>query len=161
MIRLTLSATAVALALAAGPVQAGPCSEDIAALAHQMSDPTGKGSGALAGAAPGAIANEAPMPKDTATGPSGKEQGTLAGNAPDASGKVVDPTGGIATSAQDVQLQQAGKPTAAQGGDPRELEAQRQDAVAALDRARELDASGDSACTAAVDEAREHLRKGT
>lgn len=160
MIRSTLAATAVALALAS-PVQAGPCSDDIAALAHLMNNPTGKGSGALSGTAPGAIASEAPMPEATATGPSGKEQGTLAGNAPDGTGKAVDPTGGIATSAQDVQLQQAGKPTAAQGGDPRELEAQRQEAMAALDRARELDARDDAACTAAVDEAHEHLRKGT
>lgn len=153
--------TALAIVLATAPALAGPCSADIAQIADQLQNPSGKGSGTLAGAAPGAIQGKAPMPQEAPTGPTGKEQGTLAGNAPDGGAKPVDPTGGIATSAQDVQLQQAGQPTTAQGGDVRGLEAQRAQAVAALDKARDLDARDDAACTAAVDEAREHLRKGT
>jgi hypothetical protein len=149
------------LSLMAGPALAGPCSEDIAELERVMNDPTGKASGTLSGSAPGAIQNEAPMPVETPTGPTGKEQGTLAGNAPGDPNKVVDPTGGIATSAQDVRLQQAGQPTTAQGGDPGALDAQRGEAMAALDKARDLDAKNDSGCTAAVEEARQQFRKGT
>jgi hypothetical protein len=155
------TAACLGFALLAGPALAGPCEGDIAELARQMTNPTGKGSGTLSGNTPGAIEDKAPMPVETQTGPTGKEQGTLAGNAPGDPNKVVDPTGGIATSAQDIQLQQAGLPTTAQGGDPRELDAQRGGAMAALDKARELDARNDSGCTAAVEEAREQFRKGT
>jgi hypothetical protein len=161
----TLPGSAAAFVLGAAmvtsPALAGPCSADIAELTNLLNNPTGKGSGTLSGNAPGAITDEAPMPEETPAGPTGKERGTLAGNTPDAEGQVVDPTGGLATSPQDARLQQAGKPTTAQGGDPRALDAQREQAVAALAKARDLDARNDAARTTAVDEARELYRRGT
>ena len=119
------AAAYLGLALAAGPASAGPCSAKIAELEKQMSNPSGKESGTMAGNAPGAIQNKAPMPaagptdaaKDQAAGGAGgKEKGTYAGNAPGSMNKPVDPAAGRATSPQDVRLQTAGQPTTAQGG---------------------------------------------
>jgi hypothetical protein len=86
--------------------------------------------------------------------------GTYAGNAPGSMSKPVDPAQGRATSPQDVRLQQEGRPTVAQGGDVRSVDASMTQAKAALDKARSLDAKNDASCNSAVDEARELMRKG-
>ena len=151
----------VAAATATKPALAGPCEADITKLERALNNPTGKGTGTLSGTAPGAIQNDPPMPQQSETGPTGKEKGTLAGNSPEDQEGAVDPTGGLATSPQDVRLQQAGMPTVAQGGDPKALDESKGQAQAALDKARDLDARGDAGCRTAVDEAQQLIRKGT
>ena len=165
----TAAATCLGLVLVTGPASAGPCSAKIAELEKQMSNPSGKESGTMAGNAPGAIQNKAPMPaagptdaaKDQAAGGAGgKEKGTYAGNAPGSMNKPVDPASGRATSPQDVRLQTAGQPTTAQGGNPKALDTHLSQAKAALDRAKGLDAKNDASCSGAVDQARQLMRKG-
>jgi hypothetical protein len=164
-------AACLGMALLSGPALAGPCEAQITELATAMSRPTGKESGTLSGSVPdsnqtAAMSSQATTGTTGAAatpgtmGATGKEQGTLAGNAPDGQQQAVDPTGGKATSAQDVQLQQQGMPTMAQGGDPGAIEAQRQQAQASLDRARQLDAAGDAGCRSALDEAQRLFRQG-
>lgn len=165
-------AACLGVALLAGPAVAGPCEAEIAELEATMSRPTGKESGTLSGAVPDSGQSETQTAAQATIGTTGaaatpgtmgatgKEQGTLAGNAPDGQEQAVDPTGGIATSAQDVQLQQQGMPTMAQGGDPQALDERREQAQAALERARELDAVNDEGCRSAVQEAQALVRQG-
>jgi hypothetical protein len=166
------AAACLGFALVAGPAMAGPCSAKISELEKQMSNPSGKESGTMAGNAPGAIQNKAPAPQtgtpNGAAEPSGntavkgKAVGTtMAGNAPNSMGKPVDPANGRATSPQDVRLQTAGQPTAAQGGNPKALDAHLSQARAALDKAKSLDAKNDASCSSAVDQARDLMRKGS
>ncbi len=157
-----LAGTAVGLFLAAGQAVAGPCADQIDQVSRQLSG--GKGAGTLAGAAPGGAEKNAPMPQTgtpdgaaepTAGGVKGEAVATtMAGNAPDSMAKPVDPANGIATSPQDVRLQQQGMPTAAQGGNPVALDQRMQQAMAAVERARSLDQQGSQDCTAALDEAK-------
>ena len=164
-------AACLGLAVAAGQASAGPCSAKIAELEKQMSNPTGKESGTMAGNAPGAVKGNAPAPQ-TGTpngaaqpagdaGMQGKAVGTtMSGNAPNAMAKPIDPANGRATSPQDVRLQTAGQPTTGQGGNAAMLDAHLSQAKAALDKAKGLDAKNDASCSSAVDEARQLMRKG-
>jgi hypothetical protein len=145
-----MAGAAFGLCLAAGQAAAGPCADQIDQVSRMMSG--GKGAGTLAGPAPGGAEKNAPMPQQAAA--AGKESGTLAGNAPGQSAGSADPTGGIATSPQDVRLQQQGMPTAAQGGNPAALDQRMQQAMAAVERARSLDQQGSQDCMAALDEAK-------
>lgn len=148
-----LASTALGLCLAAGQAAAGPCSDQIDQVSRMLSG--GKGAGTLSGPAPGGAEKNAPMPHDAAAaGPTGKESGTLAGSGPDQKTAAADPTGGIATSPQDVRLQQQGMPTAAQGGNPAAMDERMHQAMMALDQARTLDQKGDQGCTAALDQAK-------
>lgn len=157
---LLMAGAAASLWLGVGTAIAGPCSAQLEQVGQVLNDPTGKGLGTLAGAKPGSIEHDAPMPQDTpAPGPTGKEAGTLAGASPD--GKVVDPAGGKATSAQDVRLQQQGMPTMAQGGDPQATDDRLDQAKAAFERARTLDQQGDQGCTAALEEVQRLIRTGS
>ena len=124
------AAVCLGFVLVAGPAAAGPCTAKIAELEKQMSSP------------------------------SGKEAGTMAGNAPNSMGKPVDPANGRATSPQDVRLQTAGEPTTAQGSNPKALDTHMSQAKAALDKAKSLDAKNDASCGSAVDQARDLMRKG-
>ena len=164
-------AACLGLAVAAGQASAGPCSAKIAELEKQMSNPTGKESGTMAGNAPGAIQNQT-VPPQTGTpngaaeptgnaGMKGKAVGTtMAGNQPDSMAKPVDPANGRATSPQDVRLQTAGRPTAAQGGNAAMLDQHLSQAKASLEKAKGLDAKNDASCKGAVDEAQQLMRKG-
>ncbi len=164
-------AAVLGLAVAAGPASAGPCSAKIAELEKQMSNPTGKESGTMAGNAPGAIQSKT-VPPQTGTpngaaqptgdaGMQGKAVGTtMAGNAPNAMARPVDPANGRATSPQDVRLQTAGQPTTAQGGNAAMLDGHLSQAKAALDKAKDLDAKNDASCKGAVDQAQQLMRKG-
>ena len=155
--------------LAAAPAAAGPCTEQLNEVSRMLggessAGATGKESGTLAGAVPGAIQNKAPMPQTgtpdgaaqpTAGGVKGEAVGTtMAGNAPGSMAKPVDPANGVATSPQDVRLQQAGQPTAAQGGNPTQLSDRVAQARNELERARGLDAQGNGECAGAIAEAK-------
>jgi hypothetical protein len=153
--------------LAAAPAAAGPCTEQLNEVAKMMSNNPAMGaptSGALAGAAPGAIQSQAPMPQagtppgaaDVA-GNAVKGQAvatTMAGNAPGSMAQPMDPAAGRATSPQDVRAQQVGQPTAAQGGDPTKLPDNITQAKNQLDKARMLDAQGSGECAGAITEAK-------
>src|SRR3954451_11513367 len=105
-------AAILGLAVAVGQASAGPCSAKIAELEKQMSNPTGKESGTMAGNAPGAIQSKT-VPPQTGTpdgaaqptgdaGMQGKAVGTtMSGNAPNAMPRPVDPANGRATSPQE------------------------------------------------------------
>jgi hypothetical protein len=165
------AAVCLGFVLVAGPAAAGPCTAKIAELEKQMSSPSGKEAGTMAGNAPGAIQEKAPAPQTGtpngaaepagSTAMKGKSVGTtMAGNAPNSMGKPVDPANGRATSPQDVRLQTAGEPTTAQGGNPKALDTHMSQAKAALDKAKSLDAKNDASCGSAVDQARDLMRKG-
>lgn len=163
----TALCAALALGLVAGPAAAGPCTEQLNEVSKMMSNNPAMGaptSGALAGAAPGAIQSKAPMPQEAtppgsieATGNAVKGQAvatTMAGNAPGSQAQPIDPAAGRATSPQDVRAQQVGQPTAAQGGDPTKLPDNITQAKNQLDKARMLDAQGSNECAGALDEAK-------
>jgi hypothetical protein len=121
-------------------------------------------SGALAGAAPGAIQGQAPMPQPSTppgaadvAGNAVKGQAvatTMAGNAPGSQERPIDPAAGRATSPQDVRMQQVGQPTAAQDGDATKLPDNITRAKNELERARGLDAAGNGECAGAIAEAK-------
>lgn len=164
----TALCAALALGLAAGPAAAGPCTEQLNEVAKMMSNNPAMGaptSGALAGAAPGAIQSQAPMPQTGVPAGSAEPTGdqgikgqavttTMAGNAPGSQDRAIDPAQGRATSPQDVRLQQLGQPTAAQGGDATKLPDNVTQAKASLEKARMLDAQGSNECAGALDEAK-------
>ena len=160
------SALAACLAVAAAPgvAQAGPCTNDINDVAKALSNDPSLGApttGALAGAAPGAIkagegdtqATESdstpPAPSASADGKTGGEGGMKEMNAA---------AGQVATSAQDVRLQQQGQPTMAQGGKPDAGAERMSMAKNQLDKARQLDQQGNQDCAAAVQEARKMMQ---
>ena len=158
----TATATCLALTIAAGPAAAGPCENDITELQRKIDNPTGKNAGTLSAAVPGGTENQAPAP-DPAAGsvdppPSATEGGKTSGAG--ATSEMNAASAQIATSAQDVRLQQAGKPTTAQGGDPGTVDDQLRQVAEAVVRAKELDAKDDAGCRSAVDEARNLLRTG-
>jgi hypothetical protein len=112
----------LALGLLPGAAAAGPCEQQISELGRTLSDEPTLGpvtSGALAGAAPGAIERDAPMPDPAAasvdSAPSLSEGGETSGSA--GTSEMNAASAQVATSAQDVQLQQQGKPIMAQGGE--------------------------------------------
>jgi hypothetical protein len=163
-----LAGAAVGVLATLGAAQAGPCTDQLNEVARTLANNPAMGaptSGALAGAAPGAIQNQAPAPKPgtpegaiEATGEA-KVTGqavatTMAGNAPGSQDRPVDMAAGRATSPQDVRLQQTGQPTVAQGGDPTKLDDRATQAKNALEKARLLDAQGSQDCMAAIDEAK-------
>ena len=154
----TATAACLAVAIPAGPAAAGPCTDQIDQVGRALSG-SGKEAGTLAGAAPGSIEGKAPMPDQgaQAAGPTGKEAGTLAGAAPDGRAGAADPAQGRATSPQDVRLQQAGQPTAAQGGDPKAMDDRMTMARMELGKARDLDQQGSADCAAALDRARKAM----
>lgn len=157
-----LGAAAVSLT---APALAGPCSQQISALEKQMSSKD-------AGAGPVSSGNNN-NPAITEAG-SGTRATTEASRTAaeirtpgqGASGERTGPTGsmnqatsGSAASPQDVQRQQQGQPTAAQAartGVQTGGQSQSQ-AMAALDRARNLDKAGDTGCMSAVDDAKRLL----
>lgn len=154
----------LALASVTAPAMAGPCAEQISDVSRQLANNPAMGGttgAALAGNAPGAIQNKAPMPDQAGSiGPSGKEQGTLAGPGPDGELAAIDPAGGKATSAQDVRLQQQGKPTTAQGGSLNAGDERMNQAKMALDSARTLDQQGSQDCMTKLDEAKKLMSGG-
>jgi hypothetical protein len=159
---LAATATYLTLLFAVGPATAGPCENDITELQRQIDNPTGKSGGTLSAAVPGGTENKAPAPDQTAgspdPAPSGTEGGKTSGAG--ATSEMNAASAQIATSAQDVRLQQAGQPTTAQGGNPNTVDAQLRKVAEAVVRAKELDAKNDAGCQSAVDEARNLLRPG-
>lgn len=160
------SALAACLAVVSAPsaALAGPCTNDINDVAKALSNDPSLGApttGALAGTAPGAIkpeqgetqatesASTPPAPSASADGKTGGEGGMKEMNAA---------AGQVATSAQDVRLQQQGEPTMAQGGKPDAGADRLSMAKNQLDKARQLDQQGSQDCTAAVEEARRMMQ---
>jgi hypothetical protein len=162
-------AVGVGLASAAlpGSAVAGPCTEQLGDVTRQLANSPASGGttgAALAGNAPGAIQNKAPMPQQeppseaaetTGDGVKGEAVGTtMAGNAPGSTSQPIDPAAGKATSAQDVRLQQQGEPTMAQGGSLLQSDERTNQAKMALEEAQRLDQQGSNDCAAKLDEAR-------
>jgi hypothetical protein len=158
----TATVTCLTLLVAVGPAAAGPCENDITELQRQIDNPTGKSSGTLSAAVPGGTENTAPAPDQTAGSPDPAPSGTEAGktSGAGATSEMNAASSQIATSAQDVRLQQAGKPTTAQGGNPNTVDDQLRQVAEAVARAKELDAKNDAGCQSAVDEARNLMRAG-
>ena len=158
----TATAACLALAIPLGSAAAGPCENDITELQRQIDNPTGKSAGTLSAAVPGGTESQAPAPDQTAgspdPAPSGTEGGKTSGAG--ATSEMNAASSQIATSAQDVRLQQAGKPTIAQGGNPSTVDDQLRQVAEAVARAKELDAKNDPGCSSAVDEARNLMRTG-
>lgn len=157
----------LALASVTAPALAGPCAEQISDVSRQLANNPAMGGttgAALAGNAPGAIQDKAPMPQQeppreaaetTGDAVTGQAVGTtMAGNAPGSVSQPIDPAAGKATSAQDVRLQQQGKPTTAQGGSLNAGDERMNQAKMALDSARTLDQQGSQDCMTKLDEAR-------
>lgn len=166
----TTAVAALSFSLMAGSAVAGPCGERIAELERTMNNATGKEAGTMSGPTAGGIQNKAPAPQQgtpdgaaqaTDKGVQGEAVGTtMAGNAPNAMNKPVDPANGRATSPQDVRLQTQGKPTAAQGGNPSQMDDHLGQARASLEQARALDQKNDASCGEALDRAKQLMRRG-
>jgi len=163
----------LAVAGLTGPAAAGPCTEQLGEVSRQLANNPALGgtTGAtLAGNAPGAIQNKAPMPQQDAPGGAADPAGegvkgktvatTMAGNAPGSMSQPLDPAAGKATSPQDVRLQQQGKPTMAQGGSLNAGDERLSQASRALDEARGLDQQGSDGCMAKLDEVRRLMGGG-
>lgn len=153
------------LGVLAGPALAGPCAEQISELSRMLSNDPSMGpatTGALAGAAPGAIQQKAPAPDPDARSvdpapslsPGGKTSGSAGTSEMNAASSQ------IATSAQDVRLQQKGMPTVAQGGDPAKADDRMSQAKMALESARALDQQGSQDCMGKLDQARKLMQGG-
>lgn len=165
------AATALAASLALGwapaAAVAGPCAEQIAEVARTLSMDPSMGAattGALAGAAPGAAPSEGPAAKpaqssDTAPAPSLATGGKTGGEG--GLKEMNAASSQVATSSQDVRLQQEGKPTAAQGGNIASVDNDpKAKAKSALESARLLDQQNSPDCTAKVEEAKRLAEEG-
>jgi hypothetical protein len=143
------------LALGAGSASAGPCTDGIAAVGRVLSSDPSMGAattGTVSGRTPDVVPPSRPAdmtagaPSLSPGGRTGGEGGVKEMNA--ASNQV-------ATSAEDVRRQQQGLPTAAQ--DPGRAAALNDTMSAAknkLAEAQTLDARGDAACAAPLNEAK-------
>ena len=152
-------AALLAWAAAPGAAMAGPCTQQIATLAKALSHDASLGpttTGALSGSAPGSIPKNAPTPKTPAapTATPGKKAGGAA-----ATKEVSAASAQIATSPQDVRLQQKGEPTVAEGGNPAAAEPMAK-AKSELQKARRLDEANNSACKGAVKETQRLMKRG-
>lgn len=165
MIRTTAILLGVAALPYCAPAFAGPCSQQIGALEKQMNSKD-------AGAGPvSAGNNNNPAITEAGSGTrstpeasrSAAEVGTsgqgAAGGRTSPTRSMNQATSGSAASAQDVQRQQQGQPTAAQAAQAGVQTGGQNaaQAMAALDRARALDKAGDSGCTQAVEDAKRLL----
>ncbi len=153
--------------LLAGQAHAGPCTGDITELGRKLAQSPSLGpvtTGTLEGAGPGSAPSAAPKPEAPGTA------GTSADNKVGGTGatKELNSSVGnlVATSPQDVRLQQEGKPTAAAAaaqGSARSVETtpdramkgnqpndRMSEAKMSLERARSLDQADDPACSAAI-----------
>lgn len=169
MIRLaTLAAgtalgTLLALAAAPGTALAGPCTDQINEVAKSLVNDSSMGApttGTLTGTAPGAIKPATPSAgaaesKETPPAPSLAEGGKTGGEA--GMKEMNAASSQVATSPQDVRLQQQGQPTTAQGGTPDAAADKMSMAKTELDRARMLDAQGSNDCAGALDKARQMI----
>ncbi len=173
--RAVLAASAIACPAAA---IAGPCSDDIAQLSRQLGTMPGLGA-PLSGVAAGPGSTQSAQTGDTGAaqasdhaqpGGASKAAGGSPGTVGGASGTAVGSkdavaSGQVATSDQDVRNQSVGKPTAAQvastggaapatAGDDRVSQAKM-----SLQKAVDLNAKGDSSCSAAVRQTRSLMPK--
>ena len=147
------------LSVAAGTAHAGPCTQQIADVAKELSRTASLGpatTGALSGSAPGSIAKNAPAPKAPPAPSAG--QAEKSGGA-GATQEINNATAQIATSPQDVRLQQKGQPTVAQGGNAAAAEPMAK-AKSELEKARRLDQSNDGGCQAPLQEAQRLMKQG-
>ena len=160
-----LLAGCAAAALCGGTAVAGPCSQQIASLERTLSS-RDAGSGPVQtqpGTGPTDQISEAGSSSRTTSEATRSPSEVRTGNAHVGPTVAMNQaTAGSAASSQDVRLQQQGKPTtaeAARNGTPAAAAGQdKQQRVAAdLGRARDLDRKNDSACAAAVDDARKDL----
>jgi hypothetical protein len=126
------------LSMIAGPVLAGPCTDQIAQFDKQMAS-SDAGSGPT-----GSIAN-----KPLASGSGGAQAPDTSGAHPPTA-RMNQAAGDKATSPADVRAQTQGQDTAVKGGSP-----PLDQAMQALARARTADAQGNAAdCNAALNEAK-------
>jgi hypothetical protein len=159
------------MALCTGPALAGPCTSQLSALQQHLSSRdagagpvlgTTSGAGAEnqiseAGSSTRSTAEASHMASEVRTG-ADREDSKQVGP----TGAVGQATAGGAASAQDVRLQQQGKPTQAQDAtNATAAAASGQDKLqritADLDRARKLDKNNDSACLDAISDARKDM----
>lgn len=156
-----------AAGLLPGVAYAGPCTNDIAEIGRTLAQSPSLGpvtTGTLQGSNPGDAPGAAPQPASpgtTGTSADNKVGGT-------AGTKELNSSVGnlVATSSQDVRLQQEGKPTAAAAaaqGSARSVETTPDQAVkgnvpddrmskakVSLEQARKLDQADDPSCSAAI-----------
>jgi hypothetical protein len=159
------------VALSGGAAFAGPCAQQITALQKSLSS-RDAGAGPTRTQADNGPSSQISEAGTSVRGTSEASRGAAEVRAKGGQGggsERVGPTetmgqatGGSAASAQDVRLQQQGRPTqaeAARNGAPTGARAEDrlQKVTADLDRARRLDAKNDSACTAAVEDARKDM----
>ena len=163
-----LLAGCAAIALSNGAALAGPCSQEITALQRSLSS-RDAGSGPVQES--GASSQISPAgSSERSTAEASRSAAEVRGTGQDGrSAERVGPTGamgqaaaGSAASAQDVRLQQQGRPTqaeAARSGKPAAAagEDKLQRVAADLDRARSLDLQSNSGCVDAVNDARKNL----
>ena len=158
---------------------AGPCSDDIAQLSRQLGGMPGLGaplSGAAAGSSAGAQSAQTGETGTTnasdraqpggASRAGGGSPGTVGGVSGTAVGsKDAVASGEVATSDQDVRNQSVGKPTAAQtattggSGSSTSKNDRVSEAKMSLQKAIDLNARGDSSCTAAITKTRSLMPK--
>ena len=172
---------ALTFSVAACPVAAlaGPCSDDIATLSRQLGGMPGLGAPISEPAAGlGVGRGSAQAGKQDAAGASDRAQpggaslagggspGTVGGVSGTALG-AKDPvaSGQVATSDQDVRRQSVGKPTLAQeatnggGGASTAKDDKVSEAKMSLQKAIDLNAKGDSSCSAAIAKTRDLMPK--
>lgn len=152
----TTVALLTVLATAPSGALAGPCAEQISELSRTLSQNSSLGpvtSGTLTGTT---SATGAPQPtmRNTPSDASGEKAGGDAGMR-----EMNRSSSQIATSAQDVRLQQQGKPTVAQGGNINEASGDSMSqAKTQLEHARMLDSQNDQGCVEALGKVRDMMR---
>lgn len=134
------------------PAHAGPCSDDISALSRKLSQNSALGgaptSGTLNGSGGNTTAGNAANPDQKALNKDTTANGKVGG---DAGMKEMNAASGqVATSSVDVRRQQAGVPTAANAPGTPTPNDKMSEAKMELEKARALDAKGDSSCAASV-----------
>ncbi|HET6198626.1 MAG TPA: hypothetical protein VFE12_22870 [Acetobacteraceae bacterium] len=164
-----LAGCAVA-ALSSGAAWAGPCAQQITALQRTLSSQDA-GSGPVQASQDNAASRQASEAGSStrATSEASRSPAEVGTSAQGQGGDRAGPTGtmnrataGSAASAQDVRLQQQGRPTQAEAARNGTPDAARGDdklqkVAADLERARSLDRKNDSSCLSAVDAAKKDL----
>jgi hypothetical protein len=148
-------ASFLTLATAAAPAIAGPCSDQIMQISRTLSQhgsvsgsPT---TGTLNGAGPDSAKSSAAQPNTQAQADGTSSKGKLNG---DSGGKEMSAaSSNVATSPEDVRRQQAGVPTTADNPSAKTPDQRVAQAQMQLDRAKALDAKGDTACRDAAQKA--------
>jgi hypothetical protein len=143
-----------------GPVLAGPCSDQIAAVSRALSAYPDVSGSPTTGTLNGAGASDKSTAPARDTSAQAKDTTASGGNLTGESGnrEMSAAAGNTATSSEDVRRQQAGVPTMADAPNAKTPNQRIAQAARQLDLARELDAKNDPACHQAADQANQLVK---